>query len=296
MYIGIDIGGTKIRGGLLDTKFRVIKVIEQPTEANKTRQVVLGNIYKVIDKLNGNKVKGIGMASRGVIDHSQGVIKEVDKMPKDFPGIKLCQLVTHKYKKPSYVDNDVNCFTLAEGTLGVGQGYPTVVGITLGTGIGGGLLIDGKIYRGASGGAGEFGKTIIDIAWYRKSQGVWGRFEDLASGTGMDNLYKLKTGKQVGSKEVEFSMYRGNKKAAEVIADMTHYLAVGLANVIQSVNPHIIVMGGGVGKVRALVDPAIKLIPKYVVYKQMSDIPIKYAELGPHAGLMGAALLNKEGK
>lgn len=296
MYIGIDIGGTKIRGGLLDSKFRVQKIIEQPTEAEKPAKAVINNIYKVISQLNSPQVKGIGMASRGLIDYKEGVVMSVDKMPKDFSGTALAKLVKAKFKKQTFLDNDVNCFTLAEGTIGVGKGLPIVVGVTLGTGIGGGILVDGKVYRGASGGAAEFGKTIINIDWFIESKGQWGKFEDLASGTGMDNLYKLKTGKQVGSKEVEFSMYRGNKKAEDVIKKMSHYVAAGLANIIQSINPHMIIMGGGVGKVRALVDPAIKLIPKYVMYKELAGTPIRYAELGPHAGLMGAAMLLKEAK
>lgn len=296
MYIGIDIGGTKIRAGLVDNKFVVVKVLEQPTEAKKTRQTVLDTIINLIAELDSPKVQGIGMASRGLVDSLKGVVVNVDMMPKDFSGVKLTQVISKKFSKPVFIDNDVNCFTLAEGLLGAGKESSIVVGITLGTGVGGGLLIDGKLYRGIHGGAAEFGKTIIDANWYRESKGLWGTFESLVSGTAMDNLYKRKTGKQVGSKEVEFSMYRGNKKAKEVIENMSHYLAIGLANIIQSVNPGIIVMGGGVGKVRALVDPAIKLIPKYLGYKELGNIKVVYAELGPHAGLMGAALLCKQNK
>jgi len=296
MFIGVDLGGTKIRAGLVDKNNKVVSVVEQPTQAKQGKKVVLNNLYAVIKKLNNSQVKGIGMASRGLVDFKAGLIREDDKLPRQFIGLKLCGLVNTQFKKPVYLDNDVNCFTLAEGLLGAGKGFDNVVGVTLGTGIGGGILIKGSLYRGAVGGAAEFGKIILEPDWYDQSRGKWGTFESLGSGSAMSNLYKLKTGKKVGAKEVEERVYQEEHEAQAVFDEMSRYLALGLANIINSLNPDLIVIGGGVGKVKVLVEPAIKLMPKYVAYNAMAKTSIKYAKLGPEAGLIGATLLCSEGK
>jgi glucokinase len=295
MYIGVDFGGTKIRAGLLDTNLKLLKVIEHPTEAKKNKQTVLNNLYKIIAELDSTKVKGIGIASRGLVDHGKGTVIEADKMPDNFRKVQVGQLVSRKFKKKTFIDNDVNCFTLAEGVLGAGKNYNIVVGVALGTGVGGGILINQQVYRGAQGGASEFGKTVVDPDWYEQTRGRWGKLEDLTSGTAMDNLYKLETGKKVGAKEVEERLYQGEKEAEHVFDEMAKYLAIGLANIIMSLNPDVIVMGGGVGKVKALIEPTIKLIPKYVAYRHLARTPIRYAKLGPEAGLIGAALLCRQG-
>jgi glucokinase len=303
MFIGLDIGGTKIRGGLLDRSFKVLEVVEKPTQAKKGKKIVLENIYAVIEELlrkaksntlRSAGVKGIGVSIRGLVDNQSGVIKKATMMPGDFRSVKLADLIKKKFKKKVVIDNDVNTFTLAESILGAGQGKSFVVGLTFGTGIGGGIVMDGKVYRGAHGAAGEMGHMIIEPNSYKWNCGQKGCFESLCSASAALKLYQDKTGEKVASLEIEQRFKAGEQSAKEVYAYMSHYLAVGLANIVHVLNPDVIVIGGGFGKLRFYIEPAKKEMLKHIVYDDLKKTQVKYAKFTKHAGLIGAALLCQE--
>jgi len=291
MYIGLDVGGTKIRGGLVDVDCKVIKVIERPTEAKKGKKVVIENIFSILNQLDTKKVKGIGVAVRGFVDHDKGIVRKTTMMPGDFKRVKLAEIVRCKYKKPVKIENDTNCFALAEAKLGAGRGKANVVGITFGTGIGGGLILNGELYRGFLGGAGEIGHMTMEAHSYKWNCGQKGCFESLCSGTAQSKIYKELTGKVLSGREVGEAYHTQDRKAVATYKQMAHNLSIALANIIHFLDPDIIVIGGGFSEVRFYFDSAIKNIDNFLVYKDIYKTKIKYAKLGKKAELVGATLL-----
>lgn len=294
MYIGVDIGGTKIRGGLLDMKYRIVKTAEHPTQARHGRAQVISNILHLINELKHPSVKGVGLAIRGLVDHDKGQVIESTMLPGRFKDVPLAKLVSQRCGYKVKLDNDVRCFTLAEAILGVGQGKQRVIGLALGTGIGGGIVINNKLERGSQGAAGEFGHMIIRPDSYKWNCGQKGCLESLCSGTASVYRYKLKTGRQLKSLEIEDRFKAGEKAASQVYSAMSQDLSIGLANIIQTLNPDMIVIGGGFGKLKFYVDPAIKQVKQHLIYQQLKQTPIRYAKFTKEAGFIGAALLLKE--
>jgi glucokinase len=291
MYIGLDIGGTKIRGGLLDRRFRLVKTKELLTEAYRGQSAVRQNIFQLIRELDHKKTKKIGVAIRGLVDSRRGQVKTATMMPDGFRNVGLVQLIKKEFQVSVCIDNDANCFTLAESKLGAGRGKNTVVGVTLGTGIGGGIIINGQIYHGARGAAGELGHIIIKPDSYKWNCGQRGCFESLCSGSALTKQYYLLTKKKLNSFAIEDRYRRGDKSARKVFAAMSHYLALGLANIVQLLNPDIMVIGGGFSRLKFYVKPALEEFKKHVMYDELKKTPIRYAKLGPQAGVIGAALL-----
>ncbi len=294
MYIGLDIGGSKIRAGLLDNTFKIIDVVETATRINKSKQTILNDIYEVLSSFSLSNVKGIGIAIRGQVDFKNGIVKEATMMPGGFKNVKIAEFLKKKTKKCVIVENDVNCFALAEALQGAGKGKQSVVGVTLGTGIGGGIVVNGNIYRGAFGGSAEIGHMIIDPNKYKWNTGQHGSFESLCSGMAIKKQYFLRTKKKLGALEVEELYQQGDKNAKSVFKEMSEYLSIGLANIIHILNPDVIVIGGGLSRARFYVDTAINQIPKRLVYPAHKKTRVVYAKLGQQAGLIGATMLVKK--
>ena len=201
--IGIDVGGTKIRAGLVAPHGKVVKRVTIPTEAGKGSKTVLRNIVSVAERVWRNDVRGIGIGLAGIVDRKKGVFLQGQNLPRSFRNVPIGRLLEKRFKVPITVDNDVHCFTLAEATLGAGKRFSHVVGLMFGTGIGGGIVVDGRLFRGRDNAAGEFGHTVIDAGSpYACGCGRKGHFEAMASGTGMSNIYRRLTGKKIEPYEV----------------------------------------------------------------------------------------------
>lgn len=288
MVIGVDLGGTKIAAVLTDKKGRVITDVHIPTEAAKGKTAVINNLKKAIYTLiRGQRVNisCIGIGVPGPILYEEGLVIE----PPNLPGWKKVNLRTILQKEfgvPVRVDNDANCAALAEARFGAGVKAKDFIYLTVSTGIGGGIIIDRKLYRGAIGAAGEFGHMIIDPAGYTCGCGNVGCFEAMASGTAI----KKRAG--IDAIGVELAARQGDKKALEVIRETAHYLAVGIANLVNIFNPELVVIGGGVSKMRELL-----LVPVREEFKKIAlTLPAKHvkivqAKLGSESGVLGAAAL-----
>lgn len=292
--IGVDVGGTKIRAGIVRGG-KVISSIRVETQAKEGKAVILKNIFGAISKIRVPEAKDIAIGMAGVVDHKKGVYLQGPNFPKSFRNVPISSIVKQKFGLPTMVDNDVHCFTLAEAKLGAGKGYENVVGLTLGTGIGGGMVLNGKLYRGRNNAAGEIGHTVI--AYGSDVMCGCGRaahFEAYASGTAMARLYRRTAGKDADALAVERAAIAGDTKAEEVLSIMADALAVGLANVIHSLNPDIIVIGGGLSSVKALWKPALGKLKGMLVYPQLAGTPIVRSTLGADANVIGAALLTDD--
>ncbi len=283
LIVGLDVGGTKIHAGLVTPQGRVLKRFKVPTEASKGRSVILKNIEAAICGVWHNDVRAIGVGLAGIVDAKKGIYLQGPNFPRSFRNISVAKELKRRFSVPVMVDNDVHCFTLGESRFGAGKGHSLVVGLTLGTGIGGGIVIDGRLYRGKNNAAGEVGHMII---------GDNARdFEDLASGTAMARMYAERTGVRLDALSVERAALKGDQAAIETISIMRNALAVGIANIIHVLNPEVVIIGGGVSRMKALWSGLSKRVRSHLVYPQLAKTPIKKAVLGDTANVVGAALL-----
>lgn len=290
--LGIDIGGTKIQGGVVNQKNQVIKYEKYPTEINKGKNVVVRNIINVIGKLFSKETKAIGIGITGLVDVKKGIAVQSPNLPKDWRNVPLKKIIEKKFKKPVTIDNDVNCFTLAEGLLGVGKKYNHVFGLTFGTGIGAGIMINKKIYHGGLGST-DFGHVILSEKRVKCSCGLYGHWESLVSGPAMINFYKNFTGKKLDAIAIQKRYYAGEKSAQKVVKLIAYYLGVGLANIINSLSPEIIIIGGGLSNFKVLLKLSLPTMHKLIIYPSLKKTKIIRASLGPETNILGAALITK---
>lgn len=235
--IGIDLGGTTIKAGLVSLSGRIIKKYEGATEAKKGTKTVINNIISVINEVKSGKISGIGIGSPGPMDYKNGIITNPVNLP--FRNVPLKKIIQKKFSLPVFLDNDAKCFTLAEAVFGQGKKYENVVGITLGTGFGCGLVINKKIYHGRSN-ATELGHATIDYNGIKSKSRNNGSIEEYAAARGITRLFDNKT----EPKEIYNLALKGNKKAIQAYEKMGYFLGIALTNVAYTLDPDIIVVGG----------------------------------------------------
>lgn len=292
MVLGIDIGGTKIAAGLVTATGALKSSVTYPTETKKGRAAVLKNIKSAIARHLTKDVSAIGIGIAGQVDHRRGIFHGGPNLPKDFKNIKLVEIIKKEFHRPVFIDNDARCFTLAEAILGAGKKYQTVFGVTLGTGIGGGLSRGGKLIPGATDTAAEIGHMIIDFKNPpRCSCGQIGHLESAAGGLGLTRQYQRISGRAIDSLELEKLFKEGDEQAKTVVTEGALALAAGLANILTVVNPDCIVLGGGLTHFSDFVSLAKKQVPRLAPFDHLKKIPILKTRLGERAGVIGAALL-----
>jgi glucokinase len=295
--IGLDVGGTKIAAGAVDGRGKVVRKITLPTESHRGKKIILKNILTAASKVWLPGVRAIGLAMAGQCDSKTGIFVSGPNFPKNFRNVKLTKILEKNFHIPAYLDNDARAFTLAEAVYGAGQGYKNIVGVTVGTGIGGGIVINGQLTRGKNNTAGEVGHMTLDASSdYRCSCGKFGHFEALASGKAMANIYKKMTDKTLDTFEIEKKYKDGDKTAKKVFATVSRYLALGFGNLAQILDPDVIVVGGGLSKISALWPAALREFKKEVIYKSLQKTKIVKAQLGDDAGIIGAAALTHQTK
>jgi glucokinase len=310
-YLGIDLGGTNIQAGLLDGHDKLIVTDRLKTKADGGEDQVVSRIVKlihtVIDKagVKLDDVAGLGIGAPGAVNHKKGVvINAVNLRWTDFP---LGKLLEKELGIPVAVDNDVNVGTWGEYMAGAGKGYDDLMGIFIGTGIGGGFVLGGELYHGALMTAGEIGHTVINA-----DSGLGRRtVENLASRTSIVNQLKqlilsnhpsvigeLTKGDldKVRSKILAQAFEQEDELTLEVIGHAAHYIAVTIANAVTLLSLPCVVVGGGLTE--ALQKDWIELIrdvfEEYVFPPELSKCKIVVSQLGDDAGIIGAALLAKQ--
>jgi glucokinase len=288
MIIGIDLGGTKIAGVLVTPSGKVLMDVNIPTEAKKGKKQVIKNIKKAIYMLKHSKkvkINAIGIGAPGPILYEKGIVIEAPNLP-GWRKVHLKEIFERQYKVPVYVDNDANCAALAEAWFGAGKNVKHFLYMTVSTGIGGGIVINKKIYRGANGSAGEFGHMVIDSKGPKCGCGHIGHLEALASGTAI----RKRTGMRALA--IELAARQGDKKAQKIIKETADYLAIGIANLVNIFNPEMVIIGGGISNMRELLfRPIRKEFKKYALTLPARSVKIVRAKLGTEAGVLGAAVL-----
>jgi len=292
LIIGVDAGGTKIRAGAVTKRGKILTSTKILTETARGRSIVLKNIVNSVRQVWSKDVRAIGVGIAGIVDHKKGIYRQGPNFPTAFKNVPLATLLRKTFKVPVTVDNDVHCFTLAEAKFGSAKRFSSVVGLTLGTGIGGGIVIDGRLYRGRNNAAGEIGHMTIGFGSDAVCGcGRKGHFEAFGSGSAMARLYKQRTGTTADPLAIEKAALEGSAKAKETARLMSEAIADGLANIVHVLNPDIIVVGGGLAAADLIWKPAIAKVGSRIVYPALRDTPIVRASLGADTNILGAALI-----
>ncbi|MFH0870111.1 MAG: ROK family protein [archaeon] len=282
LAIGIDLGGTKISGVLMNEKGKVLKKYSRPTEAQKSKSEVLDNIAEVINSFKRKGVKGVGVATPGFV-LPDGKLSLVRNIPS-LEGALIKKDLEKRTKLKVVIENDANCFALAEQRMGAAKGHKYVVGVIIGTGVGSGIIIDGKIYRGVLGGAGEIGHTKIMILDKIKD------VESLISGPSLMKRYEELSGKILDNPKELVELIGKDDDANKVYAEFILYAGLFFANIINTFNPGCIVVGGGVSNV-PFYDRVLKVAEKYSNSFMFKACKIVKNKLGADSGVLGAAQL-----
>lgn len=289
--IALDIGGTKTSIGLVNSKGRIVLKEKIFTEARKGRAVFLKNIFNIISALWKEKVTAIGIGTAGQVDPKRGVADIGPNFPKSFQNFPLKKTLARRFHVPVFVDNDANCFALAEAVFGEGKGRDFFVGVTFGTGLGVGIIINREIYRGSSNIIEPGHMTIAKDSPYGCACGKRGHLESYASGSGLKRIYKKLTGKTKNVPEITKEAKEGAKYAKEAVSEMCQGLGIGLANLISIFNPDIIVIGGGLARESFLWPKIVKATKEALPFPGQKKTKIVRSKLGEDAGILGAALI-----
>lgn len=312
MTIGVDIGGTKVAAGLVNEAGEISHKTRVPMvstgDAEKGFAAVEAAVAAIFDDAPEARgaVKGIGICSPGPLDPKTGVVLNPPNLPcwRDFP---LAAATERAFGVPARVDNDANAAGLAEVLWGAAAGYRNVFYATLGTGIGTGIVFDKKIYHGRTGSAAEGGHVTIDYNGPRCGCGKRGCIEALCSGpaiavrargmlTGSNGskILDLAGGSvaEVRAEHVGQAWREGDELARRVLEETAHLLAIWLGNIIDILEPDIMVVGGGVAELMSGFFPQILAeIPAWSIIPRAREIPLVMARYGADAGIAGAAAL-----
>ena len=285
--IGIDLGGTKIEGILLDESLNSLQRTRVPTPPNDY-SAILNEITSLVNDLSKNISEfTIGICTPGAISKKTGLLKNSNT--QCLIGKPIQQDLEQKFGKSIAIENDANCFAISEATIGCAKDYSVVFGVIMGTGVGGGIVIDGKIHHGRTNIAGEWGHHILHQNGNQCYCGKKGCVETYISGPALENSWEKLSGKKQLLpeiiKEKENPAYLQWKK------EFLDNFGTGLANVIDILDPDAIVLGGGLSNVEFLYDEGTKNVYNQV-FSDLVDTPILKNSLGDSAGVFGAALLN----
>jgi glucokinase len=306
--IAIDLGGTKLLAGVLDEEGVVVKRTVRPTQVGSQEQL-LDELDDAIAELLEEDIRAIGVGLPSTIDQRQG--RAVSSVNIPLAGIDFRDHLTSRFGLPAAIENDANAAALAEHRLGAGRGTQHMIMLTLGTGIGGGLILDGKLYRGAVGAAGELGHITLELDG-PPCQGACpgrGHLEALASGTATDKLAVERAaehpegdlgraaaeGRAVDARLAVDLAAEGPGDARELLERVGFVLGTAIASYVNIFNPEVVVLGGGFARAGDLLfEPARKVVTERALPPGRDLMRIVPALLGPEAGLIGAGLVGFE--
>jgi glucokinase len=312
IYIGCDLGGTNIKAGLVDIDAgKVLLSKSTPIHAQEGPDAVMKRIAEFVKGLitesdtHPESIKGMGVSAPGRLDMEKGETVFITNFPGKWPGVPLCATLQGYLDIPVVLLNDVRAITLGEHTFGAGRGIDNMVCFAIGTGIGGGLVINGHLVLGVNGTAGELGHQTVDIHGERCGCGNYGCLETLASGPAIASMGVRAVQQGMTTKIGELVGYDLNKIDAEVIAqaarqgdeianeiwrDVGSYLGTGIANVIITVAPQRVVISGGVAAAGdLLLKPVRETLRKRVFLVPLEKVEIVIGQLGKDAGILGLA-------
>lgn len=305
--LGIDIGGTQTTVGVADEAGKLLLHKQIPTPnvlgPHENLRSISNAAHEVVDACRC-RVKAIGIGCGGPLDRKTGTLHEVSNLP-GWKGLCLTEMFSAEFGAPAYLDNDATAAALGEARFGAGRGVDSFVYFTISTGIGGGIVIRGKPYRGCGDNAGEFGHMKISSDGPPCNCGDKGCLEAYASGTSIARIARegiglhldstLATVGDITAEVVARAAAEGDAYAALVWNEAMRSLGVGIANVINAFNPRRVILGGGVTRAGGLLlDPVKATVAKRAMQALAKDVDVVIAENGPLTGLLGAIAVAME--
>lgn len=317
MYcIGIDLGGTTVKAGIVDEDYRIVSSGSVPTVSNQGAKALIQDMADLVSGLledlgiDMSQVASVGLGVPGTANKRTGYMEYANNL-----GIEnepLLPLLKQCFKKPVYFTNDANAAAWGEYLAGCGKGHDSMIMVTLGTGIGGGMILDGKLYEGCNYAAGEFGHFVIQCDGEPCNCGRRGCFEAYASATALHRMAReameAENGResrlwdmcggdasQVDGGKVFQAAREGDLAAQQVVEKYLYYLSVGITDIINIFQPEILCIGGGVSRAgEQLLEPLRRMVDEKV-YTRTSAVKteIVIATLGNDAGIIGAAMLDE---
>jgi len=285
--IGIDLGGTSIRAALFNSSGKILKKTIHRTP--KKGKIVLLRLEEVINEVRSENVSGIGIGIAGIVDIKNGIFLGGPHLPADLKNSEIARLMKKQFKVPVVLENDARCFAIAESRLGAGKNSKSIFGLTLGTGIGGGLIRNGEVIRGAHAGAGEIGHMPVTDELARPSSKRTVELESVASGSGLERIYTSLTGRKKTAKEIEELFLKREGAAVKTFEMGRRALMKGFAAIQLLFDPDKIIVGGGLGRSTAYLRPAANAAKK-LTFPSLKKMNIVRSSLGADAGMTGAAL------
>ena len=287
--IGIDLGGTKIEGILVDEKFNLIERKRIETHQENGYDSIVKSITSLVSELKSktNVDTSVGVCTPGISDTNSGLIKNSNT--QCLIGMPLKIDIEKRLGHKIFMENDANCFALAESSLGAGKGYNIVFGVILGTGVGGGIVINGSLHKGRTNIAGEWGHHTLHPNGRQCYCGKQGCVETYISGPALENNWLVLTGKKESLQTITEN--HSDEKKEEWKRNFLENFGIGIANVIDILDPDAIILGGGVSNIPFLYDEGKKMVFEKV-FSDSVDTPILKNKLGDSAGAFGACLLD----
>jgi glucokinase len=304
-FCGIDFGGTAAKIGIVDEKGNLKATDRLEISAAEGYDDIFGKVAKKIRNRCGKlgvSLAGIGIGSPGFIDRSEGRVLQGSENLPAFKNRSLVQYLSDEFALPVFADNDANCAAAGELKFGVGVGYESFLMITLGAGVGGALVLDGRIFRGTRGLAGEIGHICLDSQGPFCTCGSRGCFEQYASASAIERSYLEKCGKRVpglveatGAESATAEMVfqrasQGDACAIEVVRETGRHIARVFGNLVNVFNPEACIIGGGISAAgEELLEPVTEYIADFTWPLPLSNVKIHTAALQNDAGILGAA-------
>ncbi len=312
-YVGIDLGGTNIVAGVVDENYNIVAKASTKTNCPRPEKEIADDMAKMALQAVENagltieQIEWVGIGTPGIANSATGIIEYSNNL--GFKNTPMVEYIRETIDKPVFIENDANAAAYGEFVAGAAKGAKNAVCITLGTGVGGGIIVDGKIYAGSNFAGAEIGHTVIEVDGAQCSCGRKGCFEAYSSATGLIRMTKeaiaehpdsvmAKLGEKNGKVTARTSfdsMREGDEYAKVVVDKYIKYLAAGITNTINIFQPDVLCIGGGVcNEGDALLLP-MKAIVEKEVYTRDSEknTKIVIAELGNDAGIIGAAFLGR---
>ena len=292
-YLGIDLGGTKMEGVVLDPALHVHERMRVATERERGYAHILDRIVDLARRLHAAapSARMIGIGTPGALSQRDGTLKNSNTTCLN--GRPLLADLERRLPLPVRLENDANCFALAEARAGAGAGHTMVFGVILGTGVGGGLVHGGRLWPGPQHIAGEWGHHAIDPAGPDCYCGQRGCVETLLSGPALEAAYRAAGGAPCAATEIAARGAAGDGRAAAVIDAYVERFGRALANVIAILDPDVVVLGGGLSKLDVLYTRGRDAVARMVFNDELRT-PIVRNRLGDSAGVIGAALLTAD--
>lgn len=308
--IAVDLGGTQIRAALCDPRGQILRRIARPTLAAEGPGAVIRRLEEAIaaamEGTPADQIAGIGIGAPGPLNPISGIVLEAPNLP-GWINVPLRNMISARFGLPTFLGNDANLAALAEYTFGAGRGRPDMIYLTISTGVGSGIIVDGEMILGAYGLGAEAGHIIIDPKGPQCGCGHYGCLEAFASGTAIarDVVTRIKAGKKtritkmvggdlakVDARVVSEAAKLGDKLAIQAFQRAGKHLGIGIASLLRLFNPTMIVLGGSVTKAGALLlDPMWAAIKEYAPAIYWEGLSVVQAALGDDVGLLGAAAL-----